>query len=970
MALTATATSGLTVAFASTTAAVCTVAGSTVTIVSAGNCSITANQAGDGNYQAAPNVVEAFAITQAPQTISFTNPGSQVFSPGGTVALTATATSGLTVAFGSTTAAVCTVAGSTITIVTAGNCSITASQAGDGNYQAAPNVVEAFAITQAPQTISFTNPWQPGLLTRRNGGADSNRNVRPDRRIRINDSSRLHRRRINRNDRGTAGNCSITASQAGNGNYQAAPNVVEAFAITQAPQTISFTNPGSQVFSPGGTVALTATATSGLTVAFASTTAAVCTVAGSTVTIVTAGNCSITASQAGDGNYQAAPNVIEAFAITQAPQTISFTNPGSQVFTPGGTVALTATATSSLTVAFASTTAAVCTVAGSTVTIVSAGNCSIAASQAGNINYQAAPNIVQAFAITPATTTTSVVSSVNPSFQNQLVTFTATVSPALATGTVTFRDGAATLATTAIAGGTATFQISTLAAGSHSITATYNGSTNYSGSVSTTLVQTVTPNGNVILRVVSDVTDGVFPFSSPTAALAVPVTTSGGVGQTGAISLNPGSYAVTISLPTGFGLTGVSCSDSNSTGNVAGRSAAITLEPSETVTCSFVSADTQTKTTQAIARFLKRRNDLLLSSEPSSDRQIERLRQFASGGNNSGGTGGSNLNNAPSALGGPSNTTLSGATSPFNSTSATPGSPSDTGSRIAAFAAGAGQKTGPTRAPLAGDGFAGSASSGGSSPVPGVVIALQNAQTGSFSFSLHDARKEQRAKSKRQMKALLGEKNYAKLGANNYLDHKWKPLAFDIWAEGKWTYFDDETLGSEAQGHFGVVYLGADYVINSSLLVGALVQYDRTKETSDAQSTRIEGRGWMVGPYATLRLAPNVYFQGRAAWGKSKNDISPFMTYTDTFDTTRWLVRGKLQGNWSFGALQFSPSASVAYIEEHQKSYTDTLGVVIPDQTATLGQAEFGPELSYRWKLNNGHHNRTVDRPERCLELH
>ena len=57
--------SGLTVAFASNSAPVCTVAGTTVTIVSPGTCSITASQGGNANWNAAPDVTRTFTVSQA-----------------------------------------------------------------------------------------------------------------------------------------------------------------------------------------------------------------------------------------------------------------------------------------------------------------------------------------------------------------------------------------------------------------------------------------------------------------------------------------------------------------------------------------------------------------------------------------------------------------------------------------------------------------------------------------------------------------------------------------------------------------------------------------------------------------------------------------------------------------------------------------------------------------------------------------
>ena len=94
-------------------------------------------------------------------------------------------------------------------------------------------------------------------------------------------------------------------------------------------------------------------------------------------------------------------------------------------------------------------------------------------------------------------TTTALASNNNPSLLGQSVTFTATVTPAtgtaIPTGTVTFKDGTATLGTVLLAGGTTTFSISTLAIGTHSITAVYNGDSGFNGSTSQVLTETVNP---------------------------------------------------------------------------------------------------------------------------------------------------------------------------------------------------------------------------------------------------------------------------------------------------------------------------------------------------------------------------------------------------------------------------------------------------------------------------------------------
>jgi YVTN family beta-propeller protein len=94
-----------------------------------------------------------------------------------------------------------------------------------------------------------------------------------------------------------------------------------------------------------------------------------------------------------------------------------------------------------------------------------------------------------------ATTTTTVTPSANPSGIGQSVTFTATVTPntpVAPTGTVTFKDGTATICNAvAPTSGEAMCAISTLTAGLHSIAAVYSGDINFLTSASTPLSQTV-----------------------------------------------------------------------------------------------------------------------------------------------------------------------------------------------------------------------------------------------------------------------------------------------------------------------------------------------------------------------------------------------------------------------------------------------------------------------------------------------
>ena len=101
-----------------------------------------------------------------------------------------------------------------------------------------------------------------------------------------------------------------------------------------------------------------------------------------------------------------------------------------------------------------------------------------------------APHVIRNESQTPALTVTS---SRNPANTGQSVTFTATVS--LASGLVEFYDGGALLGTSPISAGRATFTISTLAAGSHAITARYPGSASLPPARSAIFVQAVGASG-------------------------------------------------------------------------------------------------------------------------------------------------------------------------------------------------------------------------------------------------------------------------------------------------------------------------------------------------------------------------------------------------------------------------------------------------------------------------------------------
>jgi hypothetical protein len=122
---------------------------------------------------------------------------------------------------------------------------------------------------------------------------------------------------------------------------------------------------------------------------------------------------------------------------------------------------------------------------------LSVGAHSITATYPGSTNDAASTSSPVTQTISAATTTVALASSVNPSVSGQAVTFTATVTPSAATGTITFKDGSKAIGQAALANGTASLAISALPVGANPITASYSGSTNYAPATSAVLTQTV-----------------------------------------------------------------------------------------------------------------------------------------------------------------------------------------------------------------------------------------------------------------------------------------------------------------------------------------------------------------------------------------------------------------------------------------------------------------------------------------------
>jgi hypothetical protein len=139
-----------------TTPAICVPVGFTVRLISGGVCTLTYETAATSTYLASDVYQQTFEILRDPQTISFTLPSAANVSSK-SLALTSTASSGAAVTYSTTSTGICSITGSTLNLLTSGNCAVTATQAGTSILapaSATVNITLTAATVAAKKTIT------------------------------------------------------------------------------------------------------------------------------------------------------------------------------------------------------------------------------------------------------------------------------------------------------------------------------------------------------------------------------------------------------------------------------------------------------------------------------------------------------------------------------------------------------------------------------------------------------------------------------------------------------------------------------------------------------------------------------------------------------------------------------------------------------------------------------------------------
>lgn len=197
-----------------------------------------------------------------------------------------------------------------------------------------------------------------------------------------------------------AGQVGITASQAGDANHLPALDVTRTFHVTKAPQTILF--PAIPTTPANTPVDLSATGgTSGNPIVYTVVDGPATVVDGTRLTFHGTGSVSVRASQAGNALYEDAPPVVRTFNVIQAVQQIVFP-PISQKLTTDTVLLSAAGGDSGNPLVFTVVDGPGVISNGNLLSFIGAGTVRVAANQAGNEEYSAAPQVIRSITVVKA----------------------------------------------------------------------------------------------------------------------------------------------------------------------------------------------------------------------------------------------------------------------------------------------------------------------------------------------------------------------------------------------------------------------------------------------------------------------------------------------------------------------------------------------------------------------------------------
>ena len=491
--------------YVSSNSAVATVSGNTITINGSGTATITASLSSDSDYDVG-STTATLTVNKAVPTLGSIPSITKIFGDTNFNLTSPTTNSTGAFSYASSNTNVVTISGNSVTITGAGTATITATQAGDSNYDPG-SITTTITVNKAVATLS-TMP----AVTKNFGDASFNL-VAPTSAgtgAVTFTSSNLNVATISGNTITItgAGTATITATQATDTNYLEATTPF-VLTVNKIAPTLGVMTAISKTFGDANFTITSPSSNSSGAFTYTSSNTNVATISGTTVTIVGAGTASISVAQATDSNYFASTTsvslTVNKAPIVFGPATVITKNYGNADFI------ITAPQTNSTgAFTYTSNNPSVVTINGNLVSIVGIGSATILASQATDANYLSGSTTVS-IVVNKTLPTLSALPAITKTYGD--ANFIISVPTSNSTGAITLSSSNTSVAT--ISGTTITI----IRAGNTTITASQAGDTNYDPGATTTVltVNKATPILGTLANITKNYGDPSFTLTNPTS---------------------------------------------------------------------------------------------------------------------------------------------------------------------------------------------------------------------------------------------------------------------------------------------------------------------------------------------------------------------------------------------------------------------------------------------------------------------
>jgi len=162
-----------------------------------------------------------------------------------------------------------------------------------------------------------------------------------------------------------------------------------------------------------------------------------------------------------------------------------------------------------------------------------------------------------------------------------------------------------------------------------------------------------------------------------------------------------------------------------------------------------------------------------------------------------------------------------------------------------------------------------------------------------------------------------------------------------FWGQITASWADADT----AESRYVLGSAGAQKKLSDNAAVGLMAEFDHIK--FDDPMGRAKGDGWLVGPYVVARVPDHeLYFDARALWGRTDNEVTATGSTTDNVDGIRSLLMVRASTRLDAGPYQIRPRIELARARESTGTFIDGVGTTVPAIKGAINQAAVGLVVS------------------------